>query len=724
MSGDVDEAGWEYARNFGRLRMFPHLRRNTPLPRANAQGALEMNRRIADENKKRNAKEEEREDHGIEALKRSAKSRSAKWSGQGDPGTFVRRRRWIRLRRRKALAVPSTANTPRVGTPGSLASGDWTKAFANRAGGAQPQHAKLLSDDMQSSTSEDDSEDLSDLEEDEVDSEGHEIGQTASDFFPRRTPGNLANHSDDPLRARRSKAQERRQRHAREFTGTVRELKSLLPSIMQTTKPARPHHAHSNSTGASPLLGDRARLWRDEIDARNPFLSWKFVKKRLEDDDLAFATAALRARDRKHAQRMKEREERAQARAATRRMPSSFAAPPTAEAPAPEMAAAGFSPPPRPADLSAYDPPAPPSRSATHELTRDALVEINFRRVLRVLRACKIDRQRLHLWRTWLGAEAPDAAGARAEDLADLGLALSPSVKEEGAIKSREQLASEARARWNKGASLPDPLDVWDVLERRLDAILLLFEFQGSRASLIRLLLTLHASSHPEHRFRRTSWSLPVGMDGQHVQPNAPSSLDPATSGKTPTGAHLSHGVPRVDQRETGVPRLEFWSDLSRVAASILQAPPPGVAAHDAQSLRDEAELLRSPSRGVAGLDSPHFGPSRPRSPFAPVPLSRPPSRASTPQQSASAAAARRGSASVRSASPAQGGAGPRRTAPGRSSLHLQQQGEADRAFLKELLQLPESRRGELLLSSQASAGATASSSSIQSQRSTASRQD
>jgi hypothetical protein len=468
MSGDVDEAGWEYARNFGRLRMFPHLRRNTPLPRANAQGALEMNRRIADENKKRNAKEEEREDHGIEALKRSAKSRSAKWSGQGDPGTFVRRRRWIRLRRRKALAVPSTANTPRVGTPGSLASGDWTKAFANRAGGAQPQHAKLLSDDMQSSTSEDDSEDLSDLEEDEVDSEGHEIGQTASDFFPRRTPGNLANHSDDPLRARRSKAQERRQRHAREFTGTVRELKSLLPSIMQTTKPARPHHAHSNSTGASPLLGDRARLWRDEIDARNPFLSWKFVKKRLEDDDLAFATAALRARDRKHAQRMKEREERAQARAATRRMPSSFAAPPTAEAPAPEMAAAGFSPPPRPADLSAYDPPAPPSRSATHELTRDALVEINFRRVLRVLRACKIDRQRLHLWRTWLGAEAPDAAGARAEDLADLGLALSPSVKEEGAIKSREQLASEARARWNKGASLPDPLDVWDVLERRV----------------------------------------------------------------------------------------------------------------------------------------------------------------------------------------------------------------------------------------------------------------
>lgn len=78
----------------------------------------------------------------------------------------------------------------------------------------------------------------------------------------------------------------------------------------------------------------------------------------------------------------------------------------------------------------------------------------------------------------------------------------------------------------------------------------------------------------------------------------------------------------------------------------------------------------------------------------------------------------------MRSASPAQGGAGSRRAAPGRSSLHLQQQGEADRAFLKELLQLPGSHSGELLLSSQISTGTSALSPSTQSQSSGASRLD
>ncbi|CAD6890997.1 unnamed protein product [Tilletia controversa] len=109
MTGDTDEGGWQYAGSFGQ-RFIPLLAGPFQLllgggGSARAKAEAERRRRRAErmekrtERAKRNA--ETRADEGIEALKRSAKARRAKWRGRPDGNCFVRRRRWIRLRRKK-----------------------------------------------------------------------------------------------------------------------------------------------------------------------------------------------------------------------------------------------------------------------------------------------------------------------------------------------------------------------------------------------------------------------------------------------------------------------------------------------------------------------------------------------------------------------------------------------------------------------------------------------
>lgn len=109
-------------------------------------------------------------------------------------------------------------------------------------------------------------------------------------------------------------------------------------------------------------------------------------------------------------------------------------------------------------------------------LWRESVVEINFHRVARVLRQCRVDREKLGLCRWWLGEPAspqinrereffdefsgdPDACGTMA---ADVVRALGPN--------SVPAVGMDARG-WDADGKRPAPEDVWDLLEARVSPL-------------------------------------------------------------------------------------------------------------------------------------------------------------------------------------------------------------------------------------------------------------
>lgn len=106
MTGDTDEDGWQYSGSFTGLQFW-----RRPITVASKPGfkrwwqRLHMSAHAHDlsQQAKKQDKEAERADEGLEAMMRTIRSRSLKWSGVPSMFTFVRRRRWVRLRRRVAL---------------------------------------------------------------------------------------------------------------------------------------------------------------------------------------------------------------------------------------------------------------------------------------------------------------------------------------------------------------------------------------------------------------------------------------------------------------------------------------------------------------------------------------------------------------------------------------------------------------------------------------------
>ncbi|PWZ01049.1 hypothetical protein BCV70DRAFT_199408 [Testicularia cyperi] len=610
MTGDTDEAGWQYSGNFGRRFWpnihFPHGR--VGLPRTGVEGIREMNARLAEKEAKRKEKESHKEDDGLEALKRSALARSSKWTGSPDAWTFVRRRRWIRLRRRKPLASAAHGKEDELSPPQSKAASpnlekvpDSKSMHDIAAIKVKPGHSDAES--SLAGTEESDTSSDSDSSEDDPD-----LYATAnarpSGFLPRRLPGRMAN-GRDPTRSRDASKKARARRQAREFTGTIRELKTLLPSIIAMDRDARLSRS-GTGLNASQSSYKWAQLKLKRVDARNPFISWKFVKLRLHDDDMAFASSTLRTIERKYQQRRAATLSKVKADGGEhsgvrshRRIPSGLMGSGAIAVSSPARKDAGSVP--------SDHPGARPSagsgsllaqdlfRSTTldgNELTREALIEINFARVLRVLRACKVDRQRLDLWKLWLGVESLDHMmdTTRCDDLGYLGLLQSPAddvdfsdlLGTHGADAAGGQAspplgngmsggsslryrnrAEKARARWRASVSRPDPSDVWDVLERKLDDVLLLFEFQSNRASLIRLLLTVHEQLHSEHVYRdRSLRSNPLELSPAHVHG------EPAEMGGG-VAAGGAFGGRRPGWQQAGLPRLEFFSDLQAILSAL-----------------------------------------------------------------------------------------------------------------------------------------------------------
>ncbi|GAC97285.1 peroxin Pex23-like-Penicillium chrysogenum [Pseudozyma hubeiensis SY62] len=601
MTGDVDEAGWQYSGNFGRRFWpnvhFPHGR--VGMPKTGADGIREMNARLAEKEKKRQEKESTKEDGGFEAIRRSARARSSKWTGSPDAWTFVRRRRWIRLRRRRPLTGPAKPSEA-LATPGTAASPGQELTAPDAADrSSQP----LVKSGVKLGQSDEEPQGESSLaDSDESDSSSSEddpmlytpANGRPSAFLPRRLPGHMANGSH-PARSKDPRIRRKARKHAREFTGTIRELKSLLPSIIAMDREAKMSRA---PTGLS--AGQTSYKWAmlkiNKVDARNPFISWHFVKHRLQDEDMAFAATTLRTLERKFQQRQLAAVHRkggatpnSHGANAHPPIPSSFAGAskslrfdglmPASESAEGLVRQDGTM---KGTSSSRLLEPFAQSPAEGHELTREALVEINFARVLRVLRACKVDRQRMHLWRLWLGVTSLDQLmeTARREDLAALGLLTAqtdfgadPSVPARPASPAVEiphmsggssfryrQRAERVRAKWRASVPTPDASDVWDVLERKLDEVLLLFEFQSNRAALIRLLLAVHEKLHPDHIYRDHSLrAYPIELSPAHIHGDA------AEMGG---GAGGAFGSRLGGWKRAGLPRLEFYSDLQRILAA------------------------------------------------------------------------------------------------------------------------------------------------------------
>ena len=117
MTGNTDEDGWQYSGSFTGLHFW-----RKPIQSAAKSGprhwwqTLHKFAQSIDANlmARRESKEASRPDEGMEAFMRSVRSRSEKWTSKPGIWTFVRRRRWVRMRRRignahlsKGLGIPT-----------------------------------------------------------------------------------------------------------------------------------------------------------------------------------------------------------------------------------------------------------------------------------------------------------------------------------------------------------------------------------------------------------------------------------------------------------------------------------------------------------------------------------------------------------------------------------------------------------------------------------------
>ncbi|GAA5938171.1 hypothetical protein JCM1841_001140 [Sporobolomyces salmonicolor] len=137
-----------------------------------------------------------------------------------------------------------------------------------------------------------------------------------------------------------------------------------------------------------------------------------------------------------------------------------------------------------------------------HPIWRDAVREINERRVAAVMRRTRIDRERLALWEVWLGEGEKERSRTR-ERKEEAGKNEKGKEKKEEP-DAEEGGAGEVAARDFIGGAdedKPESEDVWDLLERRLPALLVHFDYHLTRLSFLRLLLSLHPLSHTSHRY-------------------------------------------------------------------------------------------------------------------------------------------------------------------------------------------------------------------------------
>ena len=118
---------------------------------------------------------------------------------------------------------------------------------------------------------------------------------------------------------------------------------------------------------------------------------------------------------------------------------------------------------------------SPPGSRSDEDLLhiwRSSVIEINYHRIARVLRQCRVDREKLGLWRWWLGEQASPQPGREPELFDDVGR--DPDTCGTIAVDTRDLRLNERpnfgvdTRSWDDDVVRPSAEDVWDLVEARV----------------------------------------------------------------------------------------------------------------------------------------------------------------------------------------------------------------------------------------------------------------
>lgn len=253
MSGETDEDGWQYSGSFTGLKIWnrPVHFSNTRTMGRWVQGAYDyMRERSERRSQQQRSKLRHREDTGLESLMRTMRIRTAHWRGVPSMWTFVRRRRWVRLRRKVTDVLP----------------------------------AATLQQSMRPST----------------DTDG--AAGDASD----------SSDDDDDAAGAASRQARRQIQHELKVAHVTRMLHALLPLFI--LKPAQVHELRRRLSDKDPLAPFWSEYYwltlSAELSVQNPFVEYSWVQSSLERDDLAFIVNPIRAAERRYKRESVRQDER------------------------------------------------------------------------------------------------------------------------------------------------------------------------------------------------------------------------------------------------------------------------------------------------------------------------------------------------------------------------------------------------------------------------------
>ncbi|WFD47524.1 hypothetical protein GLX27_002176 [Malassezia furfur] len=455
MTCDTDEDGWQYSGSFTGLKMWKR-----PIHFSHSRGPnrwlhklyLFAQRREEKSNERREQREATHASEGLAAVMRSARLRTLRWHGRPTMWTFVRRRRWVRLRRR---LVPITESN-------------------ERSSDHIPAQIELIP-----------------LSDEESGGASDEEGRTNTDAREG------ASHLGEPvaLPVHVDMGDERavqELRHMHQVYKTKQILHMLTPFFLLSS-----HQVQEILRNKDEVPVYKSEAWRhqvtmivdQELRVQNPFITYPAVCQWLEREDLAELTEPLHAYERSY-------RDQCHARAPTNCILPS--------APQRDEAFDTLLPP-------RVDPAVALCATGEPSLVREAVVERNFTMAVDTMKLCRVDRLKLNLWFVWLGVRSTRdlVAGGEREMGGPIAAVQHEWNRRAQRVHAYVQTPSVfsstvercLRARIHEHTmGTPHLLDVWDVLVAHLHEIVAMLDHERSRRTFL----------HLAHKLQSTDYSLPT----------------------------------------------------------------------------------------------------------------------------------------------------------------------------------------------------------------------
>ncbi|KAI3620221.1 hypothetical protein CBS9595_002188 [Malassezia furfur] len=466
MTCDTDEEGWQYSGSFTGLQMWKR-----PIHFSNSRGLNQWLHKLylfaQRREEKSNERREQREAHaprGLSAMMRSARLRTLRWHGRPTMWTFVRRRRWVRLRRRLVPITDSNGrSSEHIPAQIELIPLSDTESLDAADEEERPDNDVRTETDAQTNT------------------EGRECALDAKD--PVAPPVHI--DTDDERAVQEL-------RHMHQVYKTKHILHMLAPFFLLSSQQVQ---EILRNTDEVPVY--KSEAWRhqvamimdQELRVQNPFITYPAVCKWLEREDLAELTAPLHAHEANYRN------------LCNARVSSSCILP---GAPQRDEAFDTLLPP-------RVDPAVALCATGEPSLVREAVVERNFTMAIDTMKLCRVDRLKLDLWLVWLGVRSTRdlVAGGEREmggPIAAIQHEWNRRAQRVHAYVQAPSVFSGAverclRARIHEHTvRTPHLLDVWDVLVAHLHEIVAMLDHERSRRTFL----------HLAHKLQSTDYSLPT----------------------------------------------------------------------------------------------------------------------------------------------------------------------------------------------------------------------